>query len=94
MEIKIDDWKTLTFSELESKYSMSRADVYEYAMSNSFYNHKAIIEKGRLGDIENTFILNNENLSVSQFANLFHKSYNAMLIYLKTKGYYELIKKK
>lgn len=92
MNIKLNDWKTMTYEQLQSKYNISREELYEIVLSQKLYLYSTVIERGKLNELEETYILHANNLSVRELANMFHKSYNAMLMQIKTKGYYDRIK--
>lgn len=91
MKIKLNDWKTMTYDQLQSKYNISRRELYEAVLSQRLYLHNTIIERGKLTDLEEYYIIHAPSLSVRELANMFHKSYNAMLMQIKTKGYYDRI---
>lgn len=93
MLISNKDWETMTFIELQNKYNLNQISLYNTIIAEKKYNHKSIIEKIKMTDLEEKYIVDNPNLSVRQLANMFHKSYNAMLIYVKMHGYYERIRK-
>lgn len=92
MSINLNDWKTMTYEELQNKYNISKNEIYEKVLSQKLYLHSTVIERGKLTDLEEYYIDIATNLSVRELANMFHKSYNAMLMQLKTRGYYDRIK--
>lgn len=92
--MELIDWKNMSFEELKTKYSLSQEDIYEIAITKKFYKYRTVIERRKLMIIEKEVMIKNTDLKVSELANLFHKSYNAMLIYVKTNGLYDRIGKK
>lgn len=92
MKIKLSDWEHMTYEQLENKYNISREQIYKIILDQKLYLHRSVIERYRLSELEHLYILKSNNLSISQLANMFHKSYNAMLMQIKAKGYYDRIK--
>ena len=91
MKIELTDWKTMTYEQLKNKYNISQEEIYKTVLSQKLYLHATIIERGKLTELEEFYIICASNLSVRQLSNMFHKSYNAMLMQIKTKGYYNRI---
>lgn len=92
MKIDLSDWQTMTYEQLQNKYAISKEELYELVLSQKLYLHSTVTERGKLTELEEYYIVHAENLSVRQLANMFHKSYNAMLMQIKKKGYYDRIK--
>ncbi|WP_058218819.1 hypothetical protein [Lactococcus lactis] len=92
MKIELSDWKHMTYEQLENKYNISREQIYKIILDQKLYLHRSVIERYRFSELEHLYILKSNNLSISQLANMFHKSYNAMLMQIKAKGYYDRIK--
>lgn len=83
----------MTFMELQNKYGLNKIELYDTIISEKKYKYYSLIEKMKMTGLEKRYIDKNPNLSVRQLANMFHKSYNAMLIYVKMHGYYDRIGK-
>lgn len=90
--IPLTDWQTLTLNELLSKYQITLEEMYNIALNEELYKYETIHERRSWSDIEKKFIFENINkLSVREAGRIFHKSYNATLMYVKFIGAYEMI---
>lgn len=66
--------------------------MYKIALREELYLYSTPNERRIWTDTDKNFILNNEQkLTVSQTANIVHKSYNATLMYIKTIRAYDMI---
>lgn len=91
MKITLTDWKTLSIYQLCEKYNLSAEELYQSAVDQQLYKYSSPKERRRMSSPEKIFIKNNQNLTVSEVANILHKSYNATLIQIKMLGYYDMI---
>lgn len=91
MKITLNDWKKLSIHQLCEKYNLSTGELYQRAVEQQLHKYSSPTERRSIGTSEKMFIKNNQNLTVSEVANILHKSYNATLIQIKMLGYYHMI---